>query len=67
MADNLGPNGRFAQNLSKISSKIEQSLERFLNYILLDFERSDNIQSKVLIPKKDEKTKRNENGLADHG
>ena len=33
---------------AKILYKIEQSsLERFLNYILWDFERSDNIESKV--------------------
>ena len=47
MADNLGPNGRSAQNLSKILYKIEQSLEGFFNYILWDFERSDNNESKV--------------------
>ena len=43
------PISRYAQNLSKILYKIEQSsLERLLIFILWDFEQSDNIESSLL-------------------
>ena len=47
-ADDLGPMVASLKIFQKYYIKIEQSLlERFFNFILWDFERSDNIQSKV--------------------
>ena len=48
MADDLGPMVASLKIFQKYYIKIEQSLlERFFNFILWDFERSDNIESEV--------------------